>query len=212
MARSVDEALDRVALDRPYRAEEVAAAASRLAARLAAAHLPAQRGGSAASGRNPAARHLDILCGTVVGRADALAELAAFLGRRIPGPAGARVLGCALHLAGQEDGARFWWQFAAGAGDGPAAYCLRLHHLALGEDREAGLWHPDEDGPADGSDPALVLRVLTLLHGEDGAALGGAASAVVHYVPTAVRFVDDCELPLPEADFPRHIEDLAAAG
>lgn len=164
---------------------------------------------------------LEILCRTVVEQNGALQHMAAFLGRRIPQPDGARVLGCALQLAGQEDSARFWWQFAAGAGDGAAAYCLYLHHLTLGEEWEAELWHrqadpahhphPDEDELPDGSSPGLVLRVLALLHrGEDY--LTEAASAVIHYLPDAVQFVDEIELPLPTADFAQKIEELTATG
>lgn len=44
---------------------------------------------------------------------------------QIPQPATTRILGCALHLAGIDIGARFWWQYA------PAPYCLQ--HLAHGE-------------------------------------------------------------------------------
>ncbi|WP_062209472.1 hypothetical protein [Streptomyces sp. NBRC 109706] len=164
---------------------------------------------------------LDILCRTVVEQDGALQHMAAFLGRRILQPDGARVLGCALQLGGQEDSARFWWQFAAGAGDGAAAYCLYLHHMALGEEWEAELWHrqadpehhphPEADEQPDGSSPALVLRVLALLHrGEDY--LTAAASAVIHYLPDAVQFVDEIELPLPTPDFARKIEELTATG
>lgn len=56
---------------------------------------------------------------------------------RILEPDGARVLACVLHLAGREDSARFWWQFAAGADDNLAKFCLFLHHVALGEIHEA---------------------------------------------------------------------------
>ncbi|MGK5532743.1 collagen-like triple helix repeat-containing protein [Streptomyces sp. URMC 129] len=195
------------------------------------------------------AGRLRILCQTVVEQEGALQHLAVFLARRIPHPDGARVLGCVLQLAGREDGARFWWQYAAGAGDAAAAYCLYLHHLAHGERWEAELWHrqaeggdadrpthrdPDPDPerishvdvavgvavdadtgggtvPADGSNPGLVLRVLALLRG-DRAYLTEAAAAVVHYVPDAVQFVDELELPLPAADFVKRIEELTATG
>jgi hypothetical protein len=174
-------------------------------------------------------RHLRMLCRTVVEREGALQHMAAFLGRRIPQPAGARVLGCVLQLAGREDGARFWWQFAAGAGDAAAAFCLYLHHLTLGEAWEAELWRRQADGvdaagtigekgeeseesEEDGSSPGLVLRVLTRLRGSGGEVLTARASAVLHYVPDAVRFVDEIELPLPDADFAERIEELTGAG
>ncbi|MEU6572584.1 hypothetical protein [Streptomyces sp. NPDC046805] len=53
---------------------------------------------------------------------------------------GIHVFACSLRLAGHPESARFWWQFAAGAGHGVAAYCLHLQHLISGELREAELW------------------------------------------------------------------------
>lgn len=57
--------------------------------------------------------------------------------------AGAVVFGCLLHLAGLREGARFWWQFAAGSGSprtAAAAYCLFLDHSRLGEHHDARHW------------------------------------------------------------------------
>ncbi|MBL1086774.1 hypothetical protein JK359_33245 [Streptomyces actinomycinicus] len=59
--------------------------------------------------------------------------------RRIE-PDGALVLACLLDLAKQEEGAQFWWQFAAGAGNATSAYCLYLLHLRRGETRDAAHW------------------------------------------------------------------------
>ncbi|MDN3294923.1 hypothetical protein QWM81_12845 [Streptomyces ficellus] len=53
---------------------------------------------------------------------------------------GALVFACLLYLTGHPESAQFWWQLAAGAGHRAAAYCLHLHHLALGESREAQHW------------------------------------------------------------------------
>ncbi|MEU8438461.1 hypothetical protein AB0F18_37325, partial [Streptomyces sp. NPDC029216] len=56
---------------------------------------------------------------------------------------GAVVFGCLLHLAGLREGARFWWQFAAGSGiarTAPAAYCLFLDHSRRGEHHDARHW------------------------------------------------------------------------
>ncbi|MEU3188676.1 hypothetical protein ABZ707_31435 [Streptomyces sp. NPDC006923] len=53
---------------------------------------------------------------------------------------GAAVFACLLYLTGHPESAQFWWQLAAGAGHRAAAYCLHLHHLALGETREAQHW------------------------------------------------------------------------
>lgn len=56
---------------------------------------------------------------------------------------GAVVFGCLLHLAGLREGARFWWQFAAGSGrtrTTHAAYCLFLDHSRRGEHHDARVW------------------------------------------------------------------------
>ncbi|WUG89763.1 hypothetical protein OHU74_30150 [Streptomyces sp. NBC_00454] len=56
---------------------------------------------------------------------------------------GAVVFGCLLHLAGLREGARFWWQFAAGSGRSRtthAAYCLFLDHSRRGEHHDARIW------------------------------------------------------------------------
>ncbi|MCC3772167.1 hypothetical protein [Streptomyces sp. UNOC14_S4] len=52
-------------------------------------------------------------------------------------PVAARGLGCLLYLAGHDDGARFWWRYAAGADDSTAAYCLFLEGLLRDEPVEA---------------------------------------------------------------------------
>ncbi|MYT17922.1 hypothetical protein GTY76_37210 [Streptomyces sp. SID4951] len=53
---------------------------------------------------------------------------------------GVQVFACMLYLAHHPESARFWWRFAAGAGNGGAAYCLYLDHLSLGDDRDACFW------------------------------------------------------------------------
>ncbi|MFE1876411.1 IclR family transcriptional regulator C-terminal domain-containing protein [Streptomyces sp. NPDC059496] len=49
------------------------------------------------------------------------------------------VFACLLHLLGH-DGARFWWQLAAGADSDTAVYCLFLEHSRHGEYDDAALW------------------------------------------------------------------------
>ncbi|PYC72352.1 hypothetical protein C7C46_25785 [Streptomyces tateyamensis] len=68
-------------------------------------------------------------------------------------PRGGLVFGCLLDLTGLPFEAQWWWQFAAGAGDLTAAYCLYLHHIRAGELREADHWfrqaaHLDEGATA----------------------------------------------------------------
>jgi hypothetical protein len=169
--------------------------------------------------RDEAARDLMTLCRTVVEQEGALHQMSTFLSRRILEPDGARVLGCVLQLATREDSARFWWQFAAGAGDTAATYCLYLHHMSLGEVWEADWWYvqanPELHLPRDSSklfdarDLTLALRLLGLLTGGRGH-MSAAATAVIDYVPGAVKFVDEVDLPLPEPNFAKHIEELTA--
>ncbi|MFE7528573.1 hypothetical protein ACFU7Y_23055 [Kitasatospora sp. NPDC057542] len=68
-------------------------------------------------------------------------------------PRGGLVFGCLLDLTGLPYDAQWWWQFAVGAGNLTAAYCLYLHHIRMGELRDAEHWFHqaarlDEDAPA----------------------------------------------------------------
>ncbi|GGP00102.1 hypothetical protein [Wenjunlia tyrosinilytica] len=71
---------------------------------------------------------------------DDAAELLAKLCDEGIDPDGALHFACLLNLAGYHDGAQFWWQFSAGAGNATAAYCLQLFHLGRGEMRDADHW------------------------------------------------------------------------
>ncbi|WP_051832464.1 hypothetical protein [Streptomyces katrae] len=186
-----------------------------------------------------AARDLQALCETAV-TAAAVAALGDFLTHKLPQPSGARVLGCILLLTDAEDAARFWWQYAAGAGDSIASYCLYLHHLALGENHEAVWWRrqttptaarhtadaPDAPDAAtvvfDGAERNLAadaslpttLRVLRALRPGGGASKRGSSTvkAVMDYVSASVSYVDDdLELPLPDPGFTDRIRALTAA-
>ncbi|WP_327248527.1 hypothetical protein [Streptomyces sp. NBC_01320] len=129
----------------PYAQQDIDAAEARILARLENPPTPTPVLASAAQPVIPetpeheAAQSLQTLCGTVVARTG-LQTLDDFITPHLPEPPGARVLGCILQLAESEN-ARFWWQYAAGAGDPASSYCLYLHHLALGEQGEARWWH-----------------------------------------------------------------------
>ncbi|BDM70876.1 hypothetical protein HEK616_43630 [Streptomyces nigrescens] len=69
---------------------------------------------------------------------------------------GAQVFACMLSLADHPESAQFWWQFAAGAGNRAAAYCLHLHHLGRGEVAEAEHWIDLLQNCLDGPDDAFV--------------------------------------------------------
>ncbi len=207
----------------PYTQADVDAAEARIAARLESAST-GSAGGTGGCVPEPeqsagsAALDLNALCQTVLAQPDGLDHLQQFIARSLPEPDGARVLGCILNLAACPDSARFWWQYAAGAGDQPAAYCLALYHRAHGEDHEADWWHmqsgSDRAADTDGDEEetvstATVLRVLRILRNDRPAS--ALASTLIDYVPAAVGFVDDdLELPLPDSDFADRLETLIA--
>lgn len=90
-----------------------------------------------------ARRDLKAACLAVVCDPQAGRDLGRFADGTHADPPGALVFGCLLHLAGLREGARFWWQFAAGSGSArtaPAAYCLFLDHSRRGEHHDARLW------------------------------------------------------------------------
>ncbi|MFJ2407412.1 hypothetical protein ACIOUE_39670 [Streptomyces xanthochromogenes] len=100
-----------------------------------------------------AAEDLRALCETLVAGTPAR-DVATFVTDQIPEPRSALVLACVLQLTDTTDGARFWWEYAAGAGQPAAAYCLYLHHLALGDRDAAAWWHRQTDDSPPTHDPA----------------------------------------------------------
>ncbi|MFD8958714.1 hypothetical protein ACFV0W_17615 [Streptomyces anulatus] len=122
--------------------------------------------------------------------------LRTFLTPQLPEPPGARVLGCILQPAESEENVRFWWQYAAGAGDPAASYCLYLHHRALGEHAPARWWHeqaellqnipstdePVPPGEGPGADPDAVPFAVT-------AALNAVSTTDASLLPTALRIL-----------------------
>lgn len=180
-----------------------------------------------------AAQSLHALCEAAVLNCTA-GQLADFLTDQVPQPRAAWILGCALQLADDDDGARFWWQYAAGADDTAASYSLYLHHLARGDTHAAAFWHtqacadldegvldaPLADAPAyqlmttDTSIPT-VLRILSRLAQHLPRKYTETATAVIDFVSTAVAVGYDrnpgYELPLPGPDFAQHLEFIVAA-
>ncbi|PRH76813.1 hypothetical protein C6N75_23635, partial [Streptomyces solincola] len=98
------------------------------------------------SANTTAAEDLRTLCETLISHTPATA-VADFVTEQVPEPRSALVLACVLQLTDTDDGARFWWQYAAGAGQPAAAYCLYLHHLSLGETHTARWWHTQTNDP-----------------------------------------------------------------
>lgn len=145
----------------------------------------------------PAAHHrtedtaeqgLRTLCEAVINSLTAPPLLTDFVTDQIPAPPGARVLGCVLLLADSEAGARFWWQYAAGAGDDTASYCLYLHHLSQGETHAATFWRHQtaiDTRPDPTSAPLPPMRPdLTRLDSSDG-----SLSTVDASTPTLLRII-----------------------
>ncbi|WP_269859648.1 hypothetical protein [Streptomyces sp. RPT161] len=101
---------------------------------------------------NAAADELRALCETLVLHTPAT-TIDQFVTDQVPEPSSALILGCVLQLTDTDDGARFWWQYAAGAGQAVAAYCLYLHHLAQGESDAADWWHRQTDDAQPSPEP-----------------------------------------------------------
>ncbi len=152
--RSLAEFLARAGVRDRYPHYDLGAAEARLlrASRGRAAAAPARRraayGWSDPSRDCPldserARRDLKAVCLAAVCGPKAEAQLTAFAESGHTDLAGAVVFGCLLHLAGLREGARFWWQFAAGSGrarTASAAYCLFLDHSRRGEHHDARFW------------------------------------------------------------------------
>jgi hypothetical protein len=164
------------------------------------------------SAPNDAAADLRSLCETLVTHTPPT-QIADFVTDQVPEPRSALVLACILQLTDTEEGARFWWQYAAGAGQAAAAYCLYLHHLALGEEDTADWWHrqtddvqpsPDVPAPSPDSDsrrthdwnPAnhpitststtTILRILRHLSKHTTRSHSTAVTNLMAYIPSAV--------------------------
>ncbi|MFF4169595.1 hypothetical protein [Streptomyces sp. NPDC001744] len=100
--------------------------------------------------------------------------------------------------------ARFWWEFAAGAGNATAAQCLHLYHLARGELRDADLWvlqAVSADSPAVPRTPA---RRTAVRHEALRAAVG-------RLTVDAAEESGHSRVPRPLQDLADRIEELADA-
>ncbi|WP_051696552.1 hypothetical protein [Streptomyces sp. NRRL S-244] len=189
MTSTIDQLLARARLHTTSQAPADIADTGGAPHRGAGARTPGAAAGEPQKDMRGAARDLHALCETAV-TGTAVTALGDFLTHKLPQPSGARVLGCILLLTDAEDSARFWWQYAAGAGDSIASYCLYLHHLALGENHEAVWWRrqtaPTATGQAAGTpdapDPSAAQDAATVVF--DGAERDLAADASL---PTTLR-------------------------
>ncbi|WP_399936682.1 hypothetical protein ACGH52_00555 [Streptomyces sp. BBFR25] len=169
----------------------------------------------------PAAEHLRSLCEVAVTHASA-PQITDFITEQLPSPEGAWILGCVLHLAGAEDGARYWWQYAAGAGDRGAGYCLSLLHRARGDDQTADFWLDQTDDTADlspgegcAASTATVLRMIVQMTADSDRTYSDTTLAVMSYTTAAVtdgyRRHPDVEIPAPGPYFAEMLQIILAA-
>ncbi|MFG3085602.1 hypothetical protein [Streptomyces parvulus] len=168
-----------------------------------------------------AANHLRSLCEVAVTHASA-PQITDFITDQLPNPEGAWILGCLLHLAGAEDGARYWWQYAAGAGDRGASYCLSLLHRARGDDQTADLWLGQADDHAEtgldegcAASTATVLRMIVQMTADSDRTYSDTLLAVMSYTTQAVsdgyRRHPDIEIPAPGPYFAEMLQTILAA-
>lgn len=197
------------------------------------AYLDAVWPASEPSDDTGSAELLDHLCDVAV---TAVApDAVKFLTGQLPEPTAAWLLGCALRLAGVDDGARFWWQYAAGAESTAAAYCLALYHQARGETHAAAFWNEQtspeqadtlEAFPVSGVCPPLhqfrfdasistVLRILSHLAAPGRRPRTHRTNAITTYVANAVtrgyRRHPGIEIPVPEPRFADRVHFILSA-
>ncbi|MEV5969431.1 IclR family transcriptional regulator C-terminal domain-containing protein [Streptomyces sp. NPDC051921] len=158
--RSVEDVLATASATAPRPRSDAAASRARLLALAGAAPRPDDAADPHADETLPdaddARRELEALCAGVVLAREAGARLAVFAEHAGADPDGALVFACLLHLAGDGEGATFWWQLAAGAEVALAASCLFLDHTRRGEFHDAALWlrRLDEAGSRSPATPA----------------------------------------------------------
>ncbi|MBQ0882807.1 hypothetical protein [Streptomyces sp. RT42] len=208
-------------------------AAPRPAPRTAGAQPPALAPAQDAL-LNGAAEDLRALCETLLTHTPPTA-VADFLTNQVPEPRSALALACILQLSDTDEGARFWWQYAAGAGQTAAAYCLYLHHLSQGEGAAADWWHDQTDdvqpppaspdpNQADDAEPycasrwhpanhpitststTTILRILRHLSATSTRSKSAAVLKLMAYIPRAVT---TGYLREPETELPLPGDDFA---
>lgn len=189
---------------------------------------PAADGAPPTTQASAAAEDLRALCETLISHTTAT-DVTDFVTEQLPQPRSALALACVLQLTDTHGGARFWWQYAAGAGQAAAAYCLYLHHRSLGEDVIAAWWHQQTDNvhptpasettvettaprPVTSTSTSTILRVLRHLAQQTVRPRTKAVSRLMTYLPPAVTSGYVCEaaidLPLPGPNFAKRIHDL----
>lgn len=124
-----------------YEVSHASTAAERIARAAERSNGPEIVCHSMHSGPNEYAREqLDLLSVRVLNTPQAAVSLSQLGITDHVQPEGALVFACLLHLIGREEGARFWWKFAAGGGIAEAARCVHLHYESNGDYHDALCW------------------------------------------------------------------------
>ncbi|MEU3464614.1 hypothetical protein ABZ721_32275 [Streptomyces sp. NPDC006733] len=171
------------------------------------------------------ARHIRQMCAQAVRTSSASASMAQFISSSHTEPEGARLFACLLKLTGRDEGARFWWQFAAGAGDPHSAYYLVLHHAQQGELSEAHHWYRQVVAFRTERPGATVRLLAQLLQVQEPQSGPDGMGSVTLWEVMCEQFLaatrgplhieengddDYGDIPLPEPDLVEEIKDLAA--
>ncbi|GAA5080432.1 glycoprotein [Streptomyces similanensis] len=168
-----------------------------------------------------AAHDLDLAVTLVVDAPQAHLSLARLVDHEHIEPEGALVFAALLHLAGYRDQAQFWFEFAAGAGNRTAAFCLYLLHLQRAEHRTAAHWRaharaagPPPERPAGAHRPQRFLLpegvrrdLIRRCWRGRRPTLPPRLEAVIHSLPVHSADEDFGEIPRPDrtlTQFPAH--------
>ncbi|MFE9426527.1 hypothetical protein ACFYNO_26600 [Kitasatospora sp. NPDC006697] len=191
-----------------------AAAPAQAARRMTAAPAPFP------SEHEQAAHELDLAIALVLNSPQAGGSLRRLAETERIHPEGALVFACLLALTGRDEAAQFWWQFAAGSGSHTAAYLLHLHHLRLGEPRDAAYWRAQSEQLAGPPRPrravpgapllpdAVRHELLARCHEGLGARLPLAVEAALNRLGVSAPDEDFGEVPRPSRSL---AEELSAS-
>ncbi|MEU8727641.1 hypothetical protein [Streptomyces antimycoticus] len=229
-AHTIDEALAHMRIFEGKYTDETREASRRRIARELGELRWIQPGASpAAPSRAPLVRHeraaqdLHALCQGVISDAEAIGLIA-----RLSDSCdadGALAFACLLGLAGEEEGAQFWWQFAAGAGNATGALCMHLLHLGRGEPRDAQYWAEQtavlEDWPCqytpvahevvDAAAPAVGVAVHIDVSDDIATVLETAVKDVIEDM-NVDRIEHFGAIPQPSPQLAHRLEDLIGIG
>ncbi|MFF5393082.1 hypothetical protein ACFY5H_32975 [Streptomyces sp. NPDC013012] len=159
--------------------------------------------GSFPTVHDQADRRLTTLCAHLLRHRDA-AEHVAQLAHDGIDDDGALRFASLLFLVDEREGARFWWQFAAGAENATAAQCLHLYHLARGELRDADLWSLQAVSAENLAVPRTLARRTDTRHEALRAAVG-------RLTVDAAEESGHSRVPRPALDLADRIEEFADA-